>query len=115
MMCSICQREITEYSNYCYFCGARQSVRAAARLQSERRLMRSATNVKVAGVCAGFADYFGWDPTVVRLLWAILTFMPVPVSGLIGYLIAWAVMPVAPLPLPAPPAPNVYPASATNP
>jgi len=69
--------------------------------------MRSATDMKVAGVCAGFAEYFDMDPTVMRLLWAILTIMPVPFfPGVIGYLVAWIVMPVAPLPIPAQTAQN---------
>jgi len=69
--------------------------------------MRSATDMKVAGVCAGFAEYFDMDPTVMRLLWAILTIMPVPFfPGVIGYLVGWIVMPVAPLPIPAQAAQN---------
>jgi phage shock protein C len=118
MSCTRCQREIAEYSNYCYFCGARQGAHApvsGAAPRGEKRLMRSSTDVKVAGVCAGFAEYFGWDPTVVRLIWVVLTIMPVPISGLIGYLVAWVVVPVAPLPLPAVTAPNAYPSSVPNP
>lgn len=75
--------------------------------------MRSATDVKIAGVCAGFAEYFDMDPTVVRLLWALLTIMPVPFfPGVIGYLVAWIVMPVAPLPIPAQAAANATRTSA---
>lgn len=104
MHCSHCQREIAEYSNYCYFCGSRQrvgSTTATASPAAGKRLMRSSTDVKVAGVCAGFAEHFGWDPTVVRLIWAILTIFPVPVMGVVGYFVAWIVMPVAQLPAPA--------------
>ncbi len=102
MNCTRCRREIAEYSNYCYFCGAKQQVGVAAPCGHEApRLMRSSTDVKIAGVCAGVAEYFGWDPTVVRILWVLLTLMPVPVfPGLVGYIIAWVVMPVAPRPLP---------------
>jgi phage shock protein C len=117
MSCLKCQREIAEYSNYCYFCGARQSAHApvAGAPRGEKRLMRSSTDVKVAGVCAGFAEYFGWDATVVRLIWVVLTIMPVPISGLIGYLVAWVVMPVAPAPISAVTAPNPYASSVPNP
>ena len=109
MHCPHCNNETPDYSNYCCTCGARQARRAAGTASPFRgkRLMRSATDVKVAGVCAGFAEYFDMDPTVMRLLWAILTIMPVPFfPGVIGYLVAWIVMPVAPLPIPAQTAQN---------
>jgi phage shock protein PspC (stress-responsive transcriptional regulator) len=120
MLCSTCRREIAEYSNFCYFCGSRQTqpasgATAPAAPMAGKRLMRSSTDIKVAGVCAGFADYFGWDVTVVRLLWVIMTIMPVPVfPGIIGYIVAWIVMPVAPRPLPAP-APAPAPQSSAAP
>ncbi len=110
MRCSHCQREIAEYSNFCYFCGTRQRAAAVATPGARKRLMRSSTNVKVAGVCAGFAEHFDWDPTAVRLIWAVLTIFPVPVMGVVGYIVAWIVMPVAPLPVAAP-APTAQPAA----
>lgn len=64
-----------------------------------RRLERSATNVQIAGVCAGIAEYFGADPTVVRVIWAVLTIMPgAIVLGVLAYAIAWAIMPRAAVP-----------------
>ena len=39
-----------------------------------KRLYRSRTNRMVGGVCAGIADYLNMDPTVVRLLFLLLTF-----------------------------------------
>ena len=102
MHCLHCQREIAEYSNFCYYCGTRQRAGTAATPGPRtKRLMRSSTDVKIAGVCAGFAEHFDWDPTAVRLIWAILTVFPVPVMGVVGYIIAWIIMPVAPLPAPA--------------
>jgi phage shock protein C len=56
---------------------------------------------KIAGVCAGFARYFGVDVTLVRVLWLVLVFWPIPI-GLIAYVVAWIVMPRDPLQLPAP-------------
>jgi phage shock protein C len=109
MHCQSCQREIAEYSNYCYYCGARQSVGTAPMgAQPVKRLMRSSTDKKIAGVCAGIADYFDWDPTLVRVLWVLLVLMPVPIfPGIIGYIVAWIVIPEAPFPRPA-----MYPASS---
>jgi len=65
--------------------------------------MRSATDKKIAGVCAGFAEYFDRDPTVVRLIWVALAFVPpVCIAAVVGYVVAWIVMPVAPLSVTAP-------------
>ena len=56
-----------------------------------KRLYRSETNRKVAGVAGGLADYFQVDPTLVRLLFVILTFAGGP--GLILYIVLWVVIP----------------------
>ncbi|MDR3653159.1 MAG: PspC domain-containing protein [Paludibacter sp.] len=57
-----------------------------------KKLCRS-KNQFVAGVCAGFADYMGWDYTFVRLIYALLTFISFG-AGLIIYLTLWIIMPV---------------------
>jgi len=59
--------------------------------------MRSATDRKIAGVCGGLAEFFGVDSTAMRLLWVVLTIIPgFIVCGVLTYLIAWLVMPLAP-------------------
>ena len=55
---------------------------------------------KIAGVCAGFAEYFDLDVTLVRLVWLFVALMTG--VGLLAYPIAWIVMPEEPLRLPAP-------------
>ena len=40
----------------------------------KKRLYRSKTDRKLAGVCGGVAEYFNIDPTIVRVIWAILAF-----------------------------------------
>ena len=57
----------------------------------KRRLTRS-NNRMIAGVCSGIADYFGWDITLVRIVYILATFFTV-FSGGIVYLILWVVMP----------------------
>jgi phage shock protein C len=57
-----------------------------------RRLRRILGKKKVAGVCAGFAEYFDTDLTLMRLIWVALLLIP-PHVGLIAYIIAWAVLP----------------------
>ena len=62
-----------------------------------RRLRRSMTDRKVAGVCGGLAEYLGVDSTMVRLAWVVLSIYPgAIVCGLIAYAIAWIVIPSAP-------------------
>lgn len=60
----------------------------------DKRLHRSSTDRKIAGVCGGIAEYLGWDPTLVRLLWIVLTLAGG--SGILIYLILWVVMPDTP-------------------
>jgi phage shock protein PspC (stress-responsive transcriptional regulator) len=60
-----------------------------------KKLYRSRTDKKIAGVCAGIAKYFDIDPTVVRIIFVILL-LPGGFPGLIPYLILWAVVPEEP-------------------
>lgn len=59
-----------------------------------RRLYRSRSNRYIAGVCGGVAEYFGWDPTLIRLL--TLASLILPGTQVIVYIIAWVVMPNEP-------------------
>jgi phage shock protein C len=102
MNCPKCHRDIAEYSNYCYYCGAQQHAAAVGPAPIHKRLMRSSTDCKIAGVCGGIAEYLEVDSTIVRLIWVLLVIFPVPlVPAILGYFIAWLVMPLAPLPVPA--------------
>ncbi len=56
-------------------------------------LHRSRTNKIIAGVCAGLADWLGWDPTLVRILYVIVSVFSAAFPGIIVYLILWLVMP----------------------
>lgn len=57
----------------------------------QKKLTKSQTNRMLCGVCAGIAEYLGMDPTVIRLLWVILTFCGG--SGIIAYIIAAIIIP----------------------
>jgi phage shock protein C len=75
-----------------------------------KRLYRSTTNVQVAGVCAGIAEYVDLDPTMVRLLWAVLTIWPgAIVLGVFAYLVAWAIIPKTVVMPPFDPIPSAPP------
>ncbi len=60
----------------------------------EKKLYRSRTNKKLFGVCGGIAEYFEIDATVIRLLWVLAVVCAG--AGILAYLIAALVMPVAP-------------------
>ncbi len=102
MNCPNCHKEIAEYSNFCYYCGARQAAAPSAAPRPQKRLMRSSVDCKLGGVCGGIAEYLDVDSTIVRLIWVLLIIFPVPlVPAFLGYLVAWLVMPQAPVPIPA--------------
>jgi phage shock protein C len=59
-----------------------------------RKLFRRSARGRIAGVCAGIAEYLDADVTIVRLVWVTLSIVPGGfVGGLIAYIAAWAVMP----------------------
>jgi phage shock protein C len=98
MNCAECNREIDERWNFCSYCGARMRPSA----YGHRRLMRSATDSKIAGVCGGLAEYLGVDSTIVRLFWAVLAVVPgALVGGIVAYVVAWVIVPKAPVPVTA--------------
>lgn len=57
----------------------------------EKRLYKSNRNRMLCGVCGGIAEYFGLDPTLVRLGWILLSVLAG--SGLLAYIIAAIVIP----------------------
>ena len=60
------------------------------------RLTRSRDNAWLGGVCGGIAKRFGWDPTLVRVLFVLSIVLPGP--QLLLYLVLWLVIPREPLP-----------------
>lgn len=57
-----------------------------------KTLLRSKKNRIIAGVCGGLGKYLGLDPTVVRLLWVLFTFISAGI-GILAYIIAWVIIP----------------------
>ncbi|MGM9541275.1 MAG: PspC domain-containing protein [Candidatus Limivicinus sp.] len=60
-----------------------------------KKLYKSNTNKMLEGVCGGIAEYFGIDPTIVRLAWVV--FCALGGSGILAYIIAAIIIPSAPL------------------
>ena len=56
-----------------------------------RRLYKSSTNKKIFGVCGGLAQYFNVDPTIIRLVWALLIFCAG--TGVLAYIVAALMLP----------------------
>ena len=61
----------------------------------EKKLYKSTQNNMLDGVCGGIAEYFGIDPTVVRLIWALFSLMGG--SGILAYIIAAIIIPRSPV------------------
>jgi phage shock protein C len=61
---------------------------------ASKRLYRSRNEKMVAGVCGGLADYLDIDPTIIRIIWVVVTLMGG--AGLLAYLVMWIVVPLEP-------------------
>jgi len=106
MICPNCQKDIAAGSKFCYNCGARQPETTSAAAppppayQGRKRLVRSTNDRKIAGVCAGLADYFDIDPIIIRVIWVLAFFCAG--TGLLAYIILWIVLPEGLTGVPAP-------------
>lgn len=91
MYCTSCGNALREDDRFCSQCGRSTGGGVPAAPVSARRLVRPMHKKKIAGVCAGFADYLGVDLTLMRIIWlcaALFTGV-----GFIAYLVCWIVMP----------------------
>lgn len=62
-----------------------------------RRIYRSRSERRIAGVCAGIGLFFRIDPVLVRLLWVAVTFVTGVIPGVLAYLAAWIIVPDEPV------------------
>ena len=88
MYCNHCGKPNNDDAQFCAYCGA-----TFAGGTAQRRLERPRNGRRLAGVCAGVAQHYGWDVTTVRLIW-FLAFLFAGTGGLL-YIILWIVMPNA--------------------
>ena len=101
--CSRCGKALPEGTHSCPECGQAVGGTAAGANAvpppaAQRRLMRPRAGRMVAGVCQGVSQFYGWDVTVVRVVFVLLTFFSL--IGLIGYVVLWLTAPEEPYGLP---------------
>lgn len=60
-------------------------------MENPKQLLRPVNGKMIAGVCAGIANYFDIDPTIVRIIYVLMFFMLG--TGILLYLILWLVIP----------------------
>ena len=96
MLCPKCQKDMPEGSRFCSNCGAQLAGQTASSggYSAPKKLMRSSRDKKLGGVCAGLAEYFDIDPTIVRVVW-LLAFLCAG-AGFLVYIVLWIVLPLAP-------------------
>lgn len=95
MFCTQCGAKLGETARFCTVCGKPTATPISAAAYSAgapKKLRRILAGKKIAGVCAGFAEYFGADITLMRIIWVALLLLP-PHIGLFAYIVAWAVLP----------------------
>ena len=59
-------------------------------------LMRSRRNKVIAGVCGGLAEWLGWDVTLTRVAYVLVSVLSAAFPGILVYLVLWFLMPPAP-------------------
>jgi len=62
--------------------------------EGKAKLRRSKDRI-IAGVCGGLADWVGWSPDKVRLIYVIVSVLSAAFPGIIAYLVLWLIMPDA--------------------
>ncbi len=74
--------------------GPRVADSAQPSAPARRMLFRHPVHRVLGGVCGGLADYFGWDPALVRILWVVATLATAMGGGILAYLALWMLLPV---------------------
>lgn len=65
-------------------------------MPGNRKLMRSREDRLIAGVCGGIAQWLGWDPTLVRVAYVVISILSAGFPGTLAYIALWVIMPQGP-------------------
>src|SRR5438445_13603513 len=84
MYCNACGKTIAEDGRYCSYCGNVVGIPP-----TPKKLMRSRAYRKIAGVCAGLAQYLDLDTSLVRILWLFITLAWGFFPGIIADVLGW--------------------------
>jgi phage shock protein C len=115
MFCSSCGNQLESAARFCPMCGTERSASSIPPVTNpfmggfhgNGQLVRPRSPRLIAGVCAGFAEHYGWDLNLVRLAAVVVTLL----TGVtvIAYVVAWIIIPEGQFALPsavsAPPPP----------
>ena len=98
--CPYCAEEIQQEAIKCKHCGSWLAPRASDTWGSpdkphtgSRRLVRSSRDRMFLGVCGGIGDYLGMDPTLVRVVFAVVTVFTAFVPGIVTYFLLGLILP----------------------
>ena len=91
MYCNACGKAIAEDGRYCSYCGNVVGIPP-----TPKKLLRSRDERKIAGVCAGLAQYLELDVTLVRILCIFIALATGVCPGIVTYLLAWIIVPSEP-------------------
>lgn len=92
MYCTRCGARLDGSARFCTACGKPTGAAQPSAAAPPKRLRRIVSQKKIAGICAGFAEYFDTDITLMRVIWVALLLLP-PQLGLIAYIVCWFVLP----------------------
>jgi phage shock protein C len=90
--CSGCGKTLGGDARFCSACGKPVPEGTFAAGATRGPLVRPVAGRKVAGVCQGLANYYGWDVNLTRVIAVLITVALIP-SGLIAYALFWVVVP----------------------
>ncbi len=65
-------------------------------MSATKPLRRSRSHRILGGVCGGLADWLGWPPTLVRLLYVVVSVASAAFPGTLVYLVLWLLVPQEP-------------------
>ncbi len=102
MFCPSCGHSLDFNARFCSNCGASVAATTAApypNYPATGTLVRPRYPRMIAGVCAGLAEHYHWDISLVRVLVVVLAICTSGIAG-IAYLAAWIIIPEAPYTLP---------------